>query len=134
MYLHTILSGILHIIKTAPHIMRKVLYIIFNLHIRQSRRSIETPFLMLWKARPCGRSASMPSHKQMHQTFQLCLFPSWIYITRHEFCSPHRERTTAENPQRSTVPTLLHGGCYLKYTEIHRVTDLNSPCSMVWIK
>ena len=31
---------ILHIIKTTPHIIRKVLYIIFNLHIRQSRRSI----------------------------------------------------------------------------------------------
>ena len=40
MYLHTILSGLLHIMKTTPHIMRKVLYIIFNLHIRQSRRSI----------------------------------------------------------------------------------------------
>ena len=40
MYLHTILSGILNIIKTTPHIMRKVLYITFNLHTRQSRRSI----------------------------------------------------------------------------------------------
>ena len=40
MYLHTILSGILYIIKTTPHIMRKVLYIILNLHIKQSCRSI----------------------------------------------------------------------------------------------